>query len=394
MANLNIFALVLRFWSGGQKRFRRPFFAPFCAFLRPFFLPHPVWAGFGFCVLLAGSLAAQVTLHADGPGNTYELINGVLGGTAEEVPDCSDPAFGRHIVEQYDPFLGKYVFAFYIHVTPDNDRCTAFDRQRNEIKTYGPSPAYVKGFYGDTCSFRWKFKLDAGFQPSPNFTHIHQIKAGDGSDSDSPIITITPRSASPDRVEIIYTAPTGSNGSGTKATANLSGFKGQWIEAFERVSYTTNGTYQLTLTRLLDGFVLLSFTNNNLNLWRGDATFNRPKWGIYRSLDSSNYLRDEAVLFADFCIAKGNDFCPSDVGTLHPPLYATNIVRSAGKIIVSGTGAVADLPYYVLASTNPNLPRSAWARMATNTFDASGNFTFTTSLSPNTPQRFFILQVP
>jgi hypothetical protein len=341
-----------------------------------------------------GSLQAQVTLRADGPGNTYELINSALGGTAEEVPDCSHPDFGRHITEEFDNVLGKYVFVFYIHVTPDNDRCTALDRQRNEIKTYDPSPAYVKGFYGDTCSFRWKFKLDAGFQPSPNFTHIHQIKAGDGTDADSPIMTITPRSASPERIEIIYTAPTGSNGSGTKATANLSSFKGQWVEAFERVLYTTNGTYQLTLTRLIDGFVLLSYTNNNLNLWRGDATFNRPKWGIYRSLNSSNYLRDEQVRFADFCIAKGNDICPSDVGTVHPPLAMTSIAKSAGNVVVSGTGVLSGLSYYVLASTNLNLPRSSWSRIATNAFDASGNFVFTNSINPGTPRQFYLLQVP
>jgi hypothetical protein len=266
-------------------------------------------------ISFAWNLSAQVTLHADGPGNTYELINSVLGGTAEEVPDCAHPAFGRHITEDWDATLGKYVFTFHIHVTPDNDRCSAFDRQRNEIKTYGSSPAYVKGFYGDVHSYRWKFKLDAAFQPSPNFTHIHQIKAGDGTDSDSPIITITPRSASPERLELIYTAPTGLSGSGTKVTANLSSFKGQWIEAYERALYATNGTYQLTLRRFNDGALLLGYTNNNLNLWRGDNTFNRPKWGIYRSLNSSNYLRDEQVLFADFCIAKGNDVCPSDIGT-------------------------------------------------------------------------------
>src|SRR6267154_872768 len=149
--------------------------------------------------MLAGSAHSQVTLNADGPGNTYELIDSVLGGGAEEVPDCSHPDFGRHIAEAWDNVLGRYVFVFYIHVTPDNDRCVNFDRQRNEIKTYGPSPAYLKGMYGDFCSYRWKFKLDAGFQPSPNFTHIHQIKAGDGTDSDSPIITITPRSATPER---------------------------------------------------------------------------------------------------------------------------------------------------------------------------------------------------
>ena len=253
--------------------------------------------------------SAQVTLQADGPGNTYELISSVLGGTPYEVPDCGHPEFGPHITEAWDDVLGKYVFVFHIHVTNDNDRCVNFDRQRNEIKTYGPSPASTKGFYGDLCTYRWKFKLDAGFQPSPNFTHIHQIKAGDGTDADSPLITITPRSASPERMELIYTAPAGLSGSGTKTTAPLSNFKGQWIEAYERALYASNGTYEVTLTRMSDGIVLMSYTNSNLNLWRGDATFNRPKWGIYRSLNSSNYLRDEQVLFADFSLAKGT-FAP------------------------------------------------------------------------------------
>jgi hypothetical protein len=39
------------------------------------------------------------------------------------------------------------------------------------------------------------------------------------------------------------------------------------------------------------------------------STFVRPKWGIYRSLNNPSYLRDEAVLFQYFCLAKGTDDC-------------------------------------------------------------------------------------
>src|ERR1041385_8543160 len=61
-------------------------------------------------------------LSANGPGDTYELIDSVLGRNAhEEVPDCSLPDFGRHIAEIYDSTLHRYVFVFYIHVHPDND---------------------------------------------------------------------------------------------------------------------------------------------------------------------------------------------------------------------------------------------------------------------------------
>jgi hypothetical protein len=337
--------------------------------------------------LLPLNVRAQVTLKADGPGNTYELIDSALGGSAVEVPDCSDPAFGRHITEAWDDMLAKYVFVFHIHVMPDNDRCTAFDRQRNEIKTYGPSPGYVKGFYGDLCTYRWKFKLDALFQPSPNFTHIHQIKAGDGSDSDSPIMTITPRTASPDRVELIYTAPTGLSGSGTKTTAPLSGFKGQWVEAWEQMRYASNGTYQITLRCLSDGVTILAYTNNNLNLWRGDATFNRPKWGIYRSLNSTNYLRDEQVRFADFCIAKGTDACPAPAKP-----FITSAGIAGGQIIAGGTNGDPGTAYYVRATTNLMQPRSQWSFVSTNVFDANRRFSFSNILSG--PRGFFTLEIP
>ena len=49
-------------------------------------------------------------LVADGPGNTYELINSVLGGDATEDPDCAHPSFGRHIREEFDNTLNKNVF--------------------------------------------------------------------------------------------------------------------------------------------------------------------------------------------------------------------------------------------------------------------------------------------
>src|SRR4030095_15959777 len=79
-----------------------------------------------------------LTLKADGPGATYELIASAFGGDPLEDPDCAHPSFGRHVSETFDPALHTNVFVFTIHVTPDNDRCNgSTDRQRNEIKTYG-----------------------------------------------------------------------------------------------------------------------------------------------------------------------------------------------------------------------------------------------------------------
>jgi len=251
-----------------------------------------------------------VKLIADGPGNTYELIASVLGGDPMEDPDCAHPAFGRHVAELFDSGLNKNVFAFYIHITPDDDRCNgATDRQRNEIKTYGPSPANLKGQLNETVTYRWKFKIDAGFQPSPSFTHIHQVKAGDGTNDASPVITITPRYGSPDQLEIIHTGNTTASTLGKVKTVNLSSFKGTWVEVTEKVTYKTAGYYEITIKRVSDGATLLNYSNNNIDMWRDAATFCRPKWGIYRSLNNVSYLRDEEVRFADFCIAEGVAVC-------------------------------------------------------------------------------------
>ena len=50
------------------------------------------------------NIYSQVVLNADGPGNTYELINSVLapGYDVVESSDCSHIAFGRHIDEVFD----------------------------------------------------------------------------------------------------------------------------------------------------------------------------------------------------------------------------------------------------------------------------------------------------
>lgn len=264
-------------------------------------MPQPVIPGPSGVAVDTGYTRAM--LKANGQPDAYTQINNVLGGTAEETPDCSHPSFGHHILEEFNAALNEYVFAFYIHVHPDNDRCINFDRQRCEIKTYGPSPDSLKGFLGDQMIFRWKFKLDSGFQPSKSFTHIHQIKAGDGNDG-APIITITPRYGNPDQLQIIHTGDTKATSLGVVKQVDLAPFKGTWIQATEEITFGTHGSYRLTLSKVSDGTVLLSYANNDIDMWRRGTTFARPKWGIYRSLKDSTHLRDEKVLFADFEIEK------------------------------------------------------------------------------------------
>jgi hypothetical protein len=258
-------------------------------------------------LLTTSSLFAQVTLTADGHTDPYTRIKNVLGAPAE-TPDCSHPAFGPHITQAMDNELGRYVFVFNIHVTPDNDRCKNFDRQRLEIKTEGSSPDAVKGFLNDSVTFRWRFRLPEGFQPTHDFTHIHQIKAFDG-DAGAPIITLTPRKGPPDKLQLIHTDSSGRSETLTEVT--LAPFIGTWVEAYEKITYNTHGTYSIEIHSLKDGKQLLSYSTSDIDLWRKGTTVARPKWGIYRSLKHPEQLRDEQLRFDSFCLAKGKADCPA-----------------------------------------------------------------------------------
>lgn len=244
---------------------------------------------------------AQTVLSADGPGNTYELIESVLapGYNPIETPDCSHASFGRHIDEIFDTELQKNVFRFSIHRDQDDDRCINFDRQRNEIKTYDQSPNNLLAVEGETVVYSWKFKLEAGFQPSSSFTHLHQIKAVGGSEASMPQITLTARAASPENLELRYAE---TNTQVTLATSPLNDFKGVWVEATETITFGESGSYELSLNRISDNASLFYYLNPNIRMWKTEADFLRPKWGIYRSLNNSSQLRDEEVLFADFSI--------------------------------------------------------------------------------------------
>ena len=66
-----------------------------------------------------------------------------------------------------------------------------------------------------------------------------------------------------------------------------------------------NGTYSITLKRASDSVTLLTYSNSNIATIRSSNTFIRPKWGIYRSLNSYSYLRDDSIRIAGISIQEG-----------------------------------------------------------------------------------------
>jgi hypothetical protein len=62
---------------------------------------------------------------------------------------------------------------------------------------------------------------------------------------------------------------------------------------------------------------------------------------------------------------------------------------SGTNLIFSGTGGTALGTYYVLTATNLTTPLANWIPVATNSYDASGNFNVTNALTPGVPVRFY-----
>jgi hypothetical protein len=71
-----------------------------------------------------------------------------------------------------------------------------------------------------------------------------------------------------------------------------------------------------------------------------------------------------------------------------------SIAIVAGMLTLSGSNGLPSGNFYLLAATNAASPSSNWTRIATNQFDATGNFNLTNSLNPNVPRTFYRLQLP
>ena len=76
-----------------------------------------------------------------------------------------------------------------------------------------------------------------------------------------------------------------------------------------------------------------------------------------------------------------------------PPVFGS-INLSGNALVLSGSNGPANGSYYVLASTNLALPSGLWDVLATNPFDAGGNFAFTNTVEATQPQKFYLLQLP
>lgn len=285
-----------------------------------------------FCI--AAPAQAQVfkathhlELKADGPDqglDAYGLIKKAFGEKSIESPDLytSNHQGMTHIIEDVDVVVGPH-FVFLSHLDDDRDRGTsATDRQRNEIKLYDGSHPGGLAYKGDVMQYRWKFKIDEGYEFSKNFTHLFQIKAKNtsrkkiknGGDK-YPVITISgvDNGAKGNEFQLRYShglEPDGGKASSQKLVReDMSRFMGRWIDVAVQIEFREKGKLHFQAKDLESGERLGVFKSDDIDMWRGErkGDFSRPKWGIYRSLKNKDSLRsaEEKVRFADLMVTKG-----------------------------------------------------------------------------------------
>ena len=78
---------------------------------------------------------------------------------------------------------------------------------------------------------------------------------------------------------------------------------------------------------------------------------------------------------------------------LLPPPAIGSVTLNGGSLVFTGAGGISNSIYYLLASTNLNSPLTNWTVIATNNFDANGDFNFTNSPDPLLPQTFYLLKL-
>jgi hypothetical protein len=87
------------------------------------------------------------------------------------------------------------------------------------------------------------------------------------------------------------------------------------------------------------------------------------------------------------------NFVVSSPSPPSPPVFGHASI-SGGHLVFSGSGGTTNGTYYVLTTTNLSVPLSLWIPIATNSFDGTGNFTFTDTNGLVSPQLFYRLVLP
>ena len=99
----------------------------------------------------------------------------------------------------------------------------------------------------------------------------------------------------------------------------------------------------------------------------------------------------DILLAANNCNQMGSYLTVSATSYLGVPPQLTGPPPVAGFTAMPTNSGYS---YWLRSSTNCTLPLSSWSLVATNWFDAYGNYSDQIPVTPETPQQFYRMQLP
>lgn len=191
----------------------------------------------------------------------------------------------------------------YPHIFPDGDawRFTMFthardgsDRQRNEVRGMrDASGRALEIRKGETWRLSWQMYLPDTLDATTGFTHIWQVKT---SDTGTPVMQLTlPVKNGVPSIEARYWT-LADNQVHPFADSPLEPIQNRWVTTTVEWKSADDGYLRWTLR---DGArTLVDKRVDGIDLYWSEEQYNRPKWGIYRSIRSAG-LQDTFMLVKD-----------------------------------------------------------------------------------------------
>ncbi|SDH09612.1 CBM35 domain-containing protein [Nonomuraea jiangxiensis] len=216
----------------------------------------------------AGADAAWTLRWSPNPANdtVAEAFEGIEDDRSDSHPGTT------HI------YVSGDAYRFDMH-TQDRD---GDDRQRNEVKGMRTSSSsYLEIRENETWRISYQMYIPTTLDSTTSFTHIAQMKT---PGSGAPLYTMSlPISGGTPKINVRYWDE--AEQTHEVGNTNLGPIQGKWVDTTFEFKASDDGYLRWILR---DGSTtLVDRRLDDTDLWRGDDEYLRPKWGIYRSIESS-----------------------------------------------------------------------------------------------------------
>lgn len=168
---------------------------------------------------------------------------------------------------------GNYRFDMH---TRDRD---GSDRQRNESKGMRSGSTVHRILEDQTWRITYQAFWPSSLTATSRFTHIFQMKV---QDVGGPLWTLTPRQKDKPTLTVLTLRDDDSNTE--HVLADYSPLQNKWLDIEWEFKASNSGGYLRWVIRD-GGTTIVDDRTTAVDLWR-DKNYLRPKWGIYRGLES------------------------------------------------------------------------------------------------------------